>query len=158
MSGTVKDVVVPPISSEISFRPSLELDNRGTRQRSAFSGNAGLPRLDLQQQRIRSALRFLLIAMIPAGFTGLLIFKYWVNTPIGDEWHVVSLLEKFALGTLSFQDLFAQQNEYRQFFPNLIFVALGWLTKWYRLARRQVLAEALDIPHREPAYLFPGPI
>lgn len=70
------------------------------------------------------------MAMTPAGFTGLLIFKYWVDIPIGDEWHVVSLLEEFALGTFSFQDLFAQQNEFRQFFPNLIFVALGWLTKW----------------------------
>ncbi|MBC7911322.1 MAG: hypothetical protein H7Y30_12520, partial [Pyrinomonadaceae bacterium] len=50
--------------------------------------------------------------------------------PYWDEWHYVSFFEKFSQGTLTLSDLFAQQNEYRQFFPNLIFIGLGWLTKW----------------------------
>ena len=39
------------------------------------------------------------------------------------------LHERFANGTLSFSDLFAQYIEYRQFFPNLIFVVAGYLSK-----------------------------
>ncbi len=72
----------------------------------------------------------LFIAFLPACFTGLLIIKYGVDIPHADEWETALLFEKFAQGTLSFRDLFAQQNEYRQIFPHLIFLTLGWLTKW----------------------------
>ena len=34
-------------------------------------------------------------------------------------------LHKLNEGTLSFADLFRQHNEYRQFFPNLVFVFPG---------------------------------
>ena len=70
------------------------------------------------------------LAIIPAGLLLILILKYAVDVPFWDEWQYVSFFEKFSQGTLSFSDLFAQQNEYRQFFPNLIFVGLGWVTKW----------------------------
>ncbi|MGH9967473.1 MAG: hypothetical protein ACREBG_06525 [Pyrinomonadaceae bacterium] len=85
---------------------------------------------DPQQTQTRSVLPLFILAIVPAAFTGVMIFKYCVDVPFWDEWHVVSLLEKFAQGTLSFRDLYAQQNEYRQFFPNLVFVAVGWLTRW----------------------------
>lgn len=70
------------------------------------------------------------LAIIPAGLLLTLILKYGVDIPYWDEWQYVSFFEKFSQGTLTLSDLFAQQNEYRQFFPNLIFVGLGWLTKW----------------------------
>lgn len=70
------------------------------------------------------------LAIIPAGLLVTLILKYGVDMPLWDNWHYASFFEKFSKGTLTFGDLFAQQNEYRQFFPNLIFVGLGWLTKW----------------------------
>lgn len=75
-------------------------------------------------------LLLLFVAFLPACFTGVLIIKYGVDIPHADEWEIALLFEKFAQGTLSFRDLFAQQNEYRQLFPNLIFLSLGWLTKW----------------------------
>lgn len=68
--------------------------------------------------------------VIPAAFVGFLILKYSVNLPQWDEWAGVTFLYKLNEGTLSFSDLFRQQNEYRQFFPNLVFVFLGRLTKF----------------------------
>ena len=70
------------------------------------------------------------LATIPGGLLLILILKYGVDIPYWDEWQYVSFFEKFSQGTLTLSDLFAQQNEYRQFFPNLIFVGLGWLTQW----------------------------
>ena len=68
--------------------------------------------------------------IIPAAFIGILILKYGVDLPQWDEWAGVTFLYKLNAGTLSLSDLFAQQNEYRQFFPNLIFVFIGRLTKF----------------------------
>lgn len=59
-----------------------------------------------------------------------LIFRYGVNVPYLDQWDIAPFFEKFSNGSLTLSDLFAQQNEYRQLFPNAIFVALGRLTHW----------------------------
>lgn len=68
----------------------------------------------------------LLAACAPAW----LILRYGVDVPYWDQWDVAPFFEKLARGSLTAADLFAQQNEYRQFFPNLLFVALGRLTGW----------------------------
>ncbi len=83
----------------------------------------------MKQQRLRSALP-LILALLPPIFIGWAVFVFAVDTPLWDEWLVGGYLDKFSQGTLSLSDLFSQQNEYRQFFPNLIFVGLGWLTSW----------------------------
>jgi hypothetical protein len=70
------------------------------------------------------------VAILPACLIVVLITKYSVDVPYWDQWNLTLFFEKLSRGTLSLADLFAQQNEYRQFFPNLIFVALGWLTRW----------------------------
>jgi hypothetical protein len=59
-----------------------------------------------------------------------LILRYGVDVPYWDQWEMALFFEKLARGSLTAADLFAQQNEYRQFFPNLLFVALGRLTFW----------------------------
>jgi hypothetical protein len=68
----------------------------------------------------------LLAACAPAW----LILRYGVDVPYWDQWDVAPFFERLARGSLTAADLFAQQNEYRQFFPNLLFVALGRLTNW----------------------------
>lgn len=85
--------------------------------------------LDQRKRRLPTAAP-LVLAVLPAMYVGLSILRYGVDGPLWDEWLIGGYLDKFAQGTLSFADLFQQQNEYRQFFPNLIFVALGWLTSW----------------------------
>src|SRR5947199_5150459 len=72
----------------------------------------------------------LLLAAIFPLLTLVMISEDSVNFPFSDQWEIVPLLVKKAQGTLTFSDLFAQVNEYRQFFPNLIFVYLGRLTNW----------------------------
>ncbi|MGD1807862.1 hypothetical protein ACP6PL_20835 [Dapis sp. BLCC M126] len=72
----------------------------------------------------------LCLAIIPAIVLGVLILKYSVNVPIQDQWQISAIFEKFNQGTLSFNDLIAQHNESRKFFPRLIFLALAFLTKW----------------------------
>jgi hypothetical protein len=73
---------------------------------------------------------FFSLSLAPAAFLAVLIFKYSVDLPQWDEWSYVPFFEKLSHGSLTFGDLFAQVNEYRQFFPNLVMVAVGWLTRW----------------------------
>src|SRR5688500_11798426 len=69
-------------------------------------------------------------AVIPSAFIALLILKYSVNMPQSYECARVTSLDKLNAGTLSWFDLFQQQNEYRQFFPNRIFAFLGNATNF----------------------------
>lgn len=75
---------------------------------------------------------FLAIALIAfsAGLILYFILRYGVDVPYMDQWEYVRFFDHLAKGTLNFDELFALQCEYRQLFPNLIFVALGWLTHW----------------------------
>ena len=70
------------------------------------------------------------ISLLPPLLLGLLILKYGVDFIDWDQWEIAAFFEKASNGSLSVGDLFAQQAEYRQFFPNLVFVGLGWLTHW----------------------------
>jgi hypothetical protein len=66
----------------------------------------------------------------PALLLAVLIPRYWVDVPQYDEWDSVMLFEHLSQGSLTVGLLFKQVNEYRQFFPNVIFVGLGKLTHW----------------------------
>ncbi|MDE5110014.1 MAG: hypothetical protein O4753_01590, partial [Trichodesmium sp. St7_bin2_1] len=72
----------------------------------------------------------LCLAIIPAIVLGVLILKYSINVPIQDQWQISTIFEKFNQRTLSFNDLIAQHNESRKFFPRLIFLTLAFITKW----------------------------
>lgn len=67
---------------------------------------------------------------LPAGYLLLLIHKYGVDVPFVEQWHTASLFQKLSQGSLTFADLYAQQNEYRQLFPHLLILAVGKLTNW----------------------------
>jgi hypothetical protein len=70
------------------------------------------------------------LVMLPIGFAALFIATYSVDMPYNDEWATARLFVYLAEGSLSFSHLFAQQNEYRQLFPHLLFLALGSITRW----------------------------
>lgn len=59
-----------------------------------------------------------------------LILRFGVDVPYSDQWNIAHFFEESARGTLTLADLYAQQNEYRQLFPHMLFVALGRLTGW----------------------------
>jgi hypothetical protein len=67
---------------------------------------------------------------LPALLLVYLIARYAVNTPFADDWDVVALLEKAHAGHLTVVDLFAQHNEHRMFFPNLLTLALALPSHW----------------------------
>jgi hypothetical protein len=73
---------------------------------------------------------FLCAIALPPCLTAALILKYGVDFPFEDQWALAPLFAELKEGTLTLGRLFAQQNEYRQFFPNLVIVGLGRLTRW----------------------------
>lgn len=75
-------------------------------------------------------LPLLLIFLIPPTFTLFFIAIFSINTPLGDQWDLVSLFEKVLTKQASFEDFFAQHNEHRTFFPKLIFVGLALISDW----------------------------
>ena len=81
-----------------------------------------------------SALTFNLVCIGGTLFAPLLalliIQRFAVNVPYWDQWEYVPFFKELTEGSLTFSRLFAQQLEYRQFFPNLVFVALGKFSNW----------------------------
>jgi hypothetical protein len=67
-------------------------------------------------------------ALAPLCFTATCIAIFAVNSPWLEEWTHVDWFDKLAHNSLTLEDLFAQQNEYRQFFPNLLLLAMGSLS------------------------------
>ena len=89
--------------------------------------------IDLKMIQYKSRLSKILafaLAIFPCVLIGILITINAVNIPFWDQWGIAPLFEKFQTGTLTFNDLIAQHNESRKFFPRLIFLALGFLTRW----------------------------
>ncbi len=78
-----------------------------------------------------SSFSFALLTVLPALVLGILIIRYGVNVPFGDQWDspgfAIAALEQ---GTLSFQGLIAQHNESRLLFPRLLFLGLAQITNW----------------------------
>lgn len=79
-----------------------------------------------------SSKRLLLVIGIclPALISLVVILKFGVNVPYWDQWEYVDFFSELSKGSLTISRLFEQQLEYRQFFPNLIFVSLGYFSNW----------------------------
>jgi hypothetical protein len=60
----------------------------------------------------------------------LLIAKTAVDIPYWDEWEWADLVYRFHVGTLTFADLWAQHNEHRLLFPQLIMLGLDKFGGW----------------------------
>ena len=82
--------------------------------------------------RLPTPIRALVVGlvMLPVGFAALFIATYSVDVPYYDQWNTARLFVYLAEGSLSFTHLFEQDNEFRQFFPHLLFLALGTITRW----------------------------
>lgn len=71
-----------------------------------------------------------LLAIAPVILLLLWINHYAVNVPLGDEWAMVPLFEKWDSHQLTFHDLYQQHNEHRIPIPKLIYLAFALLTNW----------------------------
>ncbi len=77
----------------------------------------------------------LIICMTPVALGFLYVFLCGVNVPYWDQFDgTVPLFGKLWSGTLTFTDLWARHNEHIIFFPRLLMLALGGLTRYNTLA------------------------
>jgi hypothetical protein len=84
-----------------------------------------------------------ILALVPLAFLIGAVCQYAVAVPFWDQWELVPLLDKTYHGSLTFSDLWAQHNEHRLLFPQIIMLALARLTHWdirYELALNLLLA------------------
>jgi hypothetical protein len=78
-----------------------------------------------------------LLAPAPFIYLACVVVRYGVDVPCWDQWDLVPLLDKMYRGRLALADVWAQHNEHRHLFPQLIILGLGRLTAWnlrYELA------------------------
>ena len=68
------------------------------------------------------------LIILPAILLLFYTIHFGVNVVFWDEWNTVPLLKKFTNGTLSFSDIYAQQDEERMPFPFVIMLILQRLT------------------------------
>lgn len=72
-----------------------------------------------------------LLAIFPALVLGWLIWRYGVDLPVWDEWHVpgAAILQSVT-EQITWEHWIYQHNESRKLFPRLLFVPLARLTNW----------------------------
>ncbi len=94
-----------------------------------------LPKEEGVGSRFRKGLRartmltiYASLAMLPSVALAYYIAVFGVNVVFWDEWDMVPLLEKLNQGRLSVSDVFAQHNEHRPLFPNLLTLVTEKLT------------------------------
>lgn len=74
--------------------------------------------------------KYIALTALPLGVLIALICYYAVDIPAWDEWEIVTLVDKFYSGTLTFRDIFAQHNEHRIILGKIIMLANVVLTHW----------------------------
>src|SRR3954469_12330383 len=95
--------------------------------------------------RSKSLLLLLIIAVPPIYLTWVVLTQT-VDVPFADQWTLVSVLDHFYAGTLSFHDLWSQHNEHRLLFPRLIMLGLAIASGWnthYEMLTNILLATAI---------------
>jgi hypothetical protein len=68
-------------------------------------------------------------AAIPALIFFAFVVSYGVNVPNWDDFNLIPLLDKLQHGHLTFADVWAQHNENRVFFPNVLWFAAALLVR-----------------------------
>jgi hypothetical protein len=75
-----------------------------------------------------------ILVAVPAFVLAVLIYLYGCNLPYWDQWEEYDLFHLVQLHTLTIQDLFAQHNEHRLFFPRLFLIFATIFTPYNDLA------------------------
>jgi hypothetical protein len=71
---------------------------------------------------------------LPAIVDFFFIKTHGVNVCFWDQWSMVPLFDKLYTGHLTIMDLFTQHNEHRIFFPQLVMLLIGVITKYNNIA------------------------
>ncbi len=90
-------------------------------------------RLKIRSAPIVTSICILLLVLPPLSLL-CYIRAFGVNIIFWDDWEKVALVQKTLNGTLSFSDLFAQHNEHRMPFPDLVMIVIEILTQYNMVA------------------------
>jgi hypothetical protein len=71
-----------------------------------------------------------IVIILPIICTFYYVYIYGITIPYWDQWELVPLLEKMYNHTLSLADLWAQHNEHRIIFPQIVMLILARLSNW----------------------------
>lgn len=99
----------------------------------------------MSDSSLYAAKRIILVVLVVAAplYTLSLIRNYGITVPFLDQWELVPLLGKAHTNELSISDIWAQHNEHRIFFPQVVMLAMASMTNWdimYELYANMVLA------------------
>ena len=72
----------------------------------------------------------LIIYLIPLALLMGFVANFSVNFPVHDQWRLVSLFEKVAVGNGTFGDFWALHSNHRIVFPKLIITILAFISNW----------------------------
>lgn len=94
-----------------------------------FSQNK-LKKIDFKWKNIFSTLALVVLTLYPIILLFFKIKQSVVNMPFADDWDLMFVLDHYYKHSLSINDFFAQHNEHKLFFPQMIFLAVAVLGKW----------------------------
>jgi|GEM_PF-716045 len=70
------------------------------------------------------------VAVLPVGMAFWYVNSFGVSAVYADQWFLLPDFSSLYTGQLSFAQLFAQHNEHRIFFPRIVMLALGTVTRY----------------------------
>jgi hypothetical protein len=73
-------------------------------------------------------------AVLPTIFLANIIRTLGVNVVYLDEWEMIPIMQKVVNGSLSFSDLFAQQNDHRMMFGRIVIIPIALFTRYNTIA------------------------
>lgn len=71
-----------------------------------------------------------ILTLFPISVLLFFILFFKIDLPYWDQWELVPLLEKLLTGKLTFGDIWANHNEHRILFPQVIMLSLAYFTDW----------------------------
>ncbi|MDF0554813.1 hypothetical protein [Kamptonema sp. UHCC 0994] len=72
----------------------------------------------------------LILYLIPLALLIGFVASFSVNFPVHDQWRLVSLFDKVAVGNATFGDFWALHSNHRIVFPKMIITILAFLSNW----------------------------
>ncbi|MHB1864848.1 MAG: hypothetical protein ACYCPS_01625 [Candidatus Saccharimonadales bacterium] len=83
----------------------------------------------MTKQNFIKYILLVLLILIPIT-TLMMIHHYAVNVPFDDQYALIPMIQSVMRGHIPFAALWAQHNEHRVFFPNVILLSLAMFTHW----------------------------
>lgn len=72
----------------------------------------------------------LIIYLIPLALLMGFVASFSVNFPVHDQWRLVSIFDKVAVGNATFEDFWALHSNHRIVFPKIIITILAFISNW----------------------------